>query len=127
MISHLTDLLFAHISAAAVLIGGLFVNTSSAVIWAATGDNDIAPWTTIGSNAAVVAALIFFAKEFVKGRIVAEPIDDLLRESAKREERWLQETKIREERTAALAQRSQEREDRIWALVGKAPPIGTGT
>lgn len=107
-----------HVIASTALALGLLVNVAGAVL-AAAGDNNIAPYTTIGSNAAVVATLIFFAKEFVKGRIVAEPIDDLLRESAQREERWLQYTRDRAEADSKLVAAGQEREDRLWTLIPK--------
>jgi hypothetical protein len=101
----LASLLGDHLVASAALLGGLAVNITTPIL-AAASDTDITPWTTIGSNAAVVAALIFFAKEFVRGKIVAEPIDHLLREATERED------KLRD-----LAKRSQDREDLLWSLL----------
>lgn len=82
-------------------------------LFAATSDTDITPWTTIGSNAAVVGALIYFAKEFVRGKIVAQPIDQLLREAAEREHVLQDQLK----RTEALLEDSKNREDSLRLIL----------
>lgn len=98
----------AHAVFALVTAGVGLVASASAGIWAAVGDGggNISPWVQVGGTSVAVSALAYVAKLLADGRLVAQPIAELLTAADRRERD-----------VAKLAERSLEREDRLLDLL----------
>lgn len=73
--------------ALATLAGSITVGAISFIVAQASGANDIAPWVQGGSMLSSVGALIYIAKKFASGELVAVNTHQLTRDSADRERR----------------------------------------
>jgi hypothetical protein len=97
------------VHAAAVFIGAVasFGTAGvSAVVAASNGAADAAPWVQSGSAALAVAALVYVAKAFANGQLVARDVDH--------QEKTLVAANAQ---LAALLAQSLEREQRLYRLL----------
>jgi hypothetical protein len=78
------------VTAAVVALGTSLVGFASAlggaVLGAAT-TTDIGPWAQVGGTATAVGALAYVAKLLADGKLVAQPVAELLRQAGEREKR----------------------------------------
>lgn len=79
-----------------------FAGSTIATVIAETSGSSVAPWAQVTGTAAAVGGLVYVAKLLADGRLVAQPVADLLRESAHREERLHQALDESQERENAL-------------------------
>lgn len=73
-----------------VAAGGLALNVGGIVAQAADTGASIAPWAQAGGTATAVAALGYVAKLLADGRLVAQPVAELLTAASKREDRLVE-------------------------------------
>lgn len=62
-----------------------FVTTTAGAVVAAAGAPEIAPWAQVGGTATAVGALAYVAKLLADGRLVAQPVAELLRRADERD------------------------------------------
>lgn len=74
------------IAALATTAIGFVISTMGAVL-AETSGSSVAPWAQVTGTAAAVGGLVYVAKLLADGRLVAQPVSDLVKEGARREER----------------------------------------
>ena len=82
------------------------VITLGAAIADVAANTDFGPWAQVGGTATSVAALAYVAKLLADGRLVAQPISDLIRAAGEREKRL-----------EAVVDRCQDREDSLRLLL----------
>lgn len=98
---------------AAGVIGAVGAGVS-AVLAAGT---EIAPWAQVGGTATAVGALAYVAKMLADGRLVAQPVADLIRKADEREARYERKADERERALQALLEEARDREDALRALL----------
>lgn len=101
MLHHVSDGAVALVIAAAGTLASL-----GASLLAVTGSGDVSPWVQVGGTATAVGALAYVAKLLADGRLVAQPIAELI-SAAQRRERDLTQ----------LVERSHDREDDLRAIL----------
>jgi hypothetical protein len=86
-------------------------------VMAAAGSGDLGPWAQVGGTATAVGALAYVAKLLADGKLVSQPIGELLRDAKVREDRL--EHLIEDTRTHLnkVAEESKEREDAFRAFL----------
>lgn len=62
------------------------VTSLAASVLAVTGDTSVSPWVQVGGTATAVGALAYVAKLLADGRLVAQPIAELIKAADRREE-----------------------------------------
>lgn len=99
------------------IIGAIFGLTTiaggilaSVVGFAAEGVGSASPWLQTGGTAAAVGGLAYVAKLLADGKLVANPVAELIRDQ-----------KELGAKLADLAQESHAREERLWGLVKRGP------
>lgn len=81
--------------------GGLVASAAGTIV-AAAGAPEIAPWAQVGGTATAVGALAYVAKLLADGRLVAQPVAELLRQSMEREKDSERRNDTRERRLEDL-------------------------
>ncbi len=100
----------------AVSVGVVGLVTSAATTVLAAG-TDIAPWAQVGGTATAVGALAYIAKMLADGRLVAQPVADLIRRADERDRTLERKTDAREQVLHEALTQSREREDTLRALL----------
>lgn len=82
------------------------VATTAGVIADVAGSSDFGPWAQVGGIATAVGALSYVAKLLADGKLVAQPISDLVRQAGERQDRL-----------ERLVEQSHDREDSLRLLL----------
>lgn len=86
-------------------------------MFSAAGSGDLGPWAQVGGTATAVGALAYVAKLLADGKLVSQPISDLLRDAKAREDRLehlIDDTRLHLNK---VAEESKEREDAFRAFL----------
>jgi hypothetical protein len=92
--------------ALAVAAVGTVVSFIGSFFAAAAGAPEVIPWAQVGGTATAVGALAYVAKLLADGRLVAQPVADLIRDA-----------KVREDALTAIAKVMQEDRTKLMELL----------
>lgn len=93
------------LAALATATVGLVASVGGTVM-AAASSSDFGPWAQVGGTATAVGALAYVAKLLADGRLVAQPISELVKAAT-----------VRQDRLEALIEDAQQREDALRLML----------